>query len=102
MRFRSVFSELKPRNGNFMLMFAQVPEENITIISPFFMLYLSSGWWELKYDRPIYEGLPTLWFLNLIFSPHIIDSKPKISLNLPILGFILLKTDLKRTFYVIL
>ena len=36
----------------------------------FFMLYLTSGWWELKYDRPIYEGLPTLWYLNLIFSPR--------------------------------
>jgi len=32
------------------------------------MFYLSSGRWELKYERPKYEGLPTLWFLNLIFS----------------------------------
>ena len=24
--------------------------------------------WELKYDRPIYEGLPKLWFLNFIIS----------------------------------
>ena len=55
-----------------MLMFAKcwVPEENITIISFFFMFYFSLGWWELKYNRPIYEDLPTLWFLNLIFSPR--------------------------------
>ena len=43
-------------------------EENITIISFIQMFYLTLGRWELKYDRPIYEGLPTLWFLNFIVS----------------------------------
>ena len=36
------------------------------------------------------------------FFPLASASKPNISLKLSILGFILLKTDLKRTFYVIL
>ena len=43
-------------------------EENITIISFIQMFYLTLGRWELKYDRPIYEGLPTLLFLNFIVS----------------------------------
>jgi len=37
-----------------------------------------------------------------LYFPLILDSWANISIKLPFLGFILLKTDLKRTFYVIL
>ena len=55
----------------------------------------------MKYERPKYEGLPTLWFLNLIFSVKY-AFETNISLNFTFPGFTLLENDQKCTFYVIL
>ena len=94
----------KPRNGNFMLMSAQessiIGKYNHNFIFFHVLPQFRAVGIEVRKTQ--------IWGFThtLVPEPHLFPqegaSKPNICLKLPILGFILLKTDLKRTFYVIL